>query len=71
MDEHIVGGSAQVFIENGKVGVTFAGPNETDPETGEEIPGSGIVEVTLDPETARNLAFNLTKASYAVEGDSL
>lgn len=42
----------------GNVGVTFSGPDDTD-----------IMEVVLAPETARDLAFNLTKASFTVEGD--
>lgn len=72
MDEqHISDGSVQVTADtlNGKVELLFEGPDHTDEETGEAIPGSGVLEVTLSPDLARELAFTLTKASYAAEGD--
>lgn len=69
--EHISDGSVEVTADtlNNKVELLFEGPDHIDPDTGNAIPGSNILEVTLNPELARELAFTLTKASYAAEGD--
>lgn len=69
--QHIDDGSVQVTADtlNQKVELLFEGPDQIDEDTGETIPGSGVLEVTLSPELARDLAFTLTKASYAAEGD--
>lgn len=52
--------------ENQRVIMIFEGLGE-DEEPDPETPTG--VEVTLSPELARDLAFTLTKASYAAEGD--
>lgn len=69
-EEHITDGSVQVTADtlNQKVELLFEGPDHFE-DTGEPIPGSGVLEVTLSPALARDLAFTLTKASYAAEGD--
>lgn len=70
-EQHIDDGSVQVTADtlNGKVELLFEGPDQIDEDTGEAIPGSGVLEVTLSPELARELAFTLTEAAYDAEGD--
>lgn len=58
--QHITGGGIRVTADtlNGKVELLFEGSDE-----------EGVLEVTFSPELARDLAFQITKASYAAEGD--
>lgn len=59
----IPGADAEVFpdLETGRVVARY-----THPDTGEMI-----VEVHVAPDTARQLAFNLTRASIAIEEAAL
>lgn len=58
-DESITGAAAEVIadLENVKVVTRFFDPDDN----------SMVMELHLDPEMAREYAFNLTRASIAVE----
>lgn len=61
-DESIAGAAAEVIADfaTGKVVTYFLHPDD----------GSTVMELHLDPEVAREYAFNLTRASIAIEDDT-
>lgn len=60
-EESITGAAAEVIADfgNGKVVTRFLHPED----------GDMVMELHLDPDVAREYAFNLTRASIAVEED--
>lgn len=56
--------------ETGTVVVQFPGGTFPDPASGQPVTVEPH-EVTLNPANARLLAYNLTLASYSLEGDNL
>ena len=60
-EESITGAAAEVLADfgTGKIITRFLHPDD----------GAMVMELHLDPEVAREYAFNLTRASIAIEDD--